>query len=45
MDQEKIGRFIAACRREAGFTQAALGERLGVTDRAVSKWENGGSLR
>ena len=44
MDQEKIGRFIAACRREAGFTQAALGERLGVTDRAVSKWENGKSM-
>ena len=45
MDQEKIGHFIAARRREAGFTQVALGERLGVTDRAVSKWENGGSLR
>ena len=44
MDQEKIGVFIAACRKEAGYTQAALGEKLGVTDRAVSKWETGKSL-
>ena len=41
MDQEKIGAFIAQCRKEAGYTQAALGEKLGITDRAVSKWENG----
>ena len=45
MDQEKIGAFIARCRKEAGLTQAALGEQLGVTDRAVSKWERGDSLR
>lgn len=44
MDQEKIGTFIAACRKEAGYTQAVLGEKLGVTDRAVSKWETGRSL-
>lgn len=44
MDQEKISTFIAACRKEAGYTQAALGEKLGVTDRAVSKWETGKSL-
>ena len=44
MDQEKIGTFIAACRKEAGYTQAVLGEKLGVTDRAVSKWETGKSL-
>ena len=44
MDQEKIGAFIAACRKEAGYTQAALGEKLGITDRAVSKWERGESL-
>lgn len=36
MDQEKIGAFIAQCRKEAGYTQAALGEKLGITDRAVS---------
>ena len=45
MDQVKIGRFIASCRKERGFTQAVLAEKLGITDRAVSKWETGGSLR
>lgn len=44
MDQEKIGAFIAQCRKEAGYTQAALGEKLGITDRAVSKWETGKSM-
>ena len=41
MDQEKTGKFIARRRKEAGLTQAALGERLGITARAVSKWERG----
>lgn len=44
MDQEKIGKFIASCRKERGFTQAVLAEKLGITDRAVSKWETGRSL-
>ena len=44
MDQEKIGRFIASCRKECGYTQASLGEKLGITDRAVSKWERGKSM-
>ncbi len=44
MDQKKIGRFIALCRKENGYTQAALAEKLGITDRAVSKWENGRSM-
>ncbi len=44
MNQEKIGKFIAECRKEAGFTQASLGEKLRITDRAVSKWENGKSM-
>ena len=44
MDQEKIGKFIASCRKEKGFTQATLAEKLGITDRAVSKWETGKSL-
>lgn len=44
MNQEKIGRFIASCRKERGLTQARLAERLGITDRAVSKWENGKNL-
>lgn len=44
MDQVKIGRFIAHCRKEQGLTQMQLAERLNITDRAVSKWENGRSL-
>ena len=44
MDQEKIGRFIQARRKEVGLTQAVLAEQLGITDRAVSKWETGKSL-
>lgn len=44
MNQEKIGRFIASCRRNQGLTQAHLAEQLGITDRAVSKWETGRSL-
>ena len=41
MDQIKIGKFIASQRKLKGFTQAALAEKLGITDRAVSKWECG----
>lgn len=44
MNQEKIGRFIAECRKQNGYTQASLAEKLAITDRAVSKWENGKSL-
>ena len=44
MDQIKIGKFIASCRKEQGFTQSALAEKLGISDRAVSKWETGKSL-
>ena len=44
MNQEKIGQFIAACRKEQGLTQAALAERFGISDRAVSKWETGKSM-
>ena len=44
MDQIKIGKFIAERRRKTGLTQMQLGEMLGITDRAVSKWENGRSL-
>ena len=44
MDQYKIGRFIAECRKEAGLTQMQLAEKLNITDRAVSKWENGKSM-
>ena len=44
MDQIKIGRFIAERRKIKNLTQAQLAEKLGITDRAVSKWENGRSL-
>ncbi|MBR4278570.1 MAG: helix-turn-helix domain-containing protein [Clostridia bacterium] len=44
MDQAKIGRFIAECRKNQGITQMQLAERLGITDRAVSKWETGKSM-
>ena len=44
MDQIKIGRFIAQRRKEKNLTQMQLAERLNITDRAVSKWENGRSL-
>ena len=44
MDQIKIGRFIAECRKNKNMTQAQLAEKVGVTDRAVSKWENGRSM-
>ena len=41
MDQIQIGKFIAACRKAQGLTQAQLAEQLNITDRAVSKWETG----
>ena len=44
MDQIKIGRFIAERRKINNLTQAELAERLSITDRAVSKWENGRSM-
>lgn len=43
MDQMKIGKFIALCRKEKQLTQKQLAERLHLTDRAISKWENGKS--
>ena len=44
MDQIKIGKFIAWKRKEQNLTQAQLAKKLGITDRAVSKWETGKSL-
>lgn len=41
MDQIQIGKFIAELRKEKNMTQAQLGERLGVTNKTVSRWENG----
>ena len=41
MNQVKIGKFISALRKENGMTQEQLGEKLGVTNKTVSRWENG----
>ena len=44
MNLIKIGKFIAASRKNMNLTQEGLAEKLGITDRAVSKWERGISL-
>ena len=44
MDQLKIGKFIAECRKQKGLTQLQLSEKLGITDKAISKWERGISM-
>lgn len=44
MNQEKIGKFIAECRKSKNLTQSKLAEYLGVTDRSVSNWENGKNM-
>ncbi len=44
MDQIKIGKFISECRKKENLTQMQLAEKLNITDRAVSKWENGKAM-
>ena len=44
MDQQKIGRHLAEKRKAKQLTQAQLAEKLGVTDRSVSRWENGSTM-
>ena len=44
MDQVKIGKFIAECRKQKNLTQSQLAEKLYITDKAVSKWERGIAL-
>ena len=45
MEQIKIGRFIAEVRKAQGLTQRQLADALSISDKTVSKWECGGSLR
>ena len=44
MNQEKLGVFIAKCRKEKKLTQEQLAEKLGVTDKSISRWENGRTM-
>lgn len=44
MDMVQMGEFLATLRKEKKWTQAELGEKLGVTNKTVSRWETGGSL-
>ena len=44
MDQIKIGKFIAECRKKKNLTQAQLAEELNITNRAISKWETGKAM-
>ena len=44
MDQQKIGRFISQCRKEKSLTQEQLAQALGISNRSVSRWENGNNL-
>ncbi len=44
MNQEKIGKLIVECRKEKKMTQVELADKLSVTDKSVSKWENGKCL-
>lgn len=44
MEPQKIGSFICSCRNEKGLTQAELAEVLGVSDKSISRWENGKTM-
>ena len=44
MNQEKIGIFIAKCRKYNKMTQSELAEKLGVTDKSIGNWENGRNM-
>ena len=44
MNQEKIGKFIAECRKNKKLTQSELAEKLGVSDRTIGNWENGRNM-
>ena len=44
MNQERIGKFISELRKEKSMTQEQLAEKLGVTDKSISRWENGKTM-
>ena len=44
MNQEKIGQFIADTRKQSGLTQKELAERMGISDKTISKWECGNGI-
>lgn len=44
MDQKRIGSFISECRKDKGLTQAQFAELLGLSDKSVSRWENGKTM-
>lgn len=44
MDAKTTGRFLAELRKEKGYTQKELGDKLMVTDKAISRWETGKGL-
>lgn len=44
MNQEKIGKFIAECRKKNNMTQEELAEKIGVSRKSVSRWENGNTM-
>ncbi len=45
MNKQKTGEMIRQARMQRGYTQNELGNLLGVSNKAISRWENGGSLR
>lgn len=45
MDKEKTGKMIRQARIDKGYTQSELGDMIGVSNKAISRWENGVSLR
>lgn len=44
MNQEKIGKYISDLRKENNMTQEQLAEKMGVTDKSISRWENGNTM-
>jgi transcriptional regulator with XRE-family HTH domain len=44
MNQDMVGAFMQSLRKEQGMTQKDLAERIGVSDKTISKWENGNSM-